>query len=390
MLVTKGARRDVGEHLTDAELFVVALAALGVALLWLAVAARRHRSGLAAIPVRVHVAGTRGKTTTTRMIAAGLRAGGLRTVAKSTGSEPRLILPDGSEIPWPRRGVPSIREQAGVVAAARRLGAEALVVECMAIRPEFVWASETQFIRATTTLVTNARADHFEDLGQDAAAAADALRWVVPGHGTLVIAAEVATPAFMDWAGRRGAATSIVATEGLDPMTADKALALAVCRQYGVADSVAGPAIDLAVQDPGHFAVHALCVDGCRFTFANAFACNDVTSLRLLWEERHTPGRAVVLLNARQDRPLRSRSFVDFLARQEVAPSLFVVGDPRVVRYARDAGLARDEARLLRGRNPDAALRELAAAAGEGGIVWGIGNYQGFGAQLVASMTGAT
>ena len=41
-----------------------------------------------------------------RAFAAALRAGGIRTLAKTTGTEPRLILEDGSERPWPRPGAP--------------------------------------------------------------------------------------------------------------------------------------------------------------------------------------------------------------------------------------------------------------------------------------------
>src|SRR5205085_7287834 len=122
-----------GVHVPDARLFAIALAALAGCILWLALAAWRHRRHLRAVPVRIHVAGTRGKSTTARLIAAGLRAGGLRVLAKTTGSEPRLILPDGSEQPWPRRGPASIREHTRLFARAARLGAEAVVVECMAI-----------------------------------------------------------------------------------------------------------------------------------------------------------------------------------------------------------------------------------------------------------------
>src|SRR5712691_7943190 len=100
-----------GEHVPAARLFAIALAALAACILWLGLAAWRHRRHLRAVPVRIHVAGTRGKSTTTRLIAAGLRAGGRRVVAKTTGSQPRLILPDGSEAAWPRRGPASVREQ---------------------------------------------------------------------------------------------------------------------------------------------------------------------------------------------------------------------------------------------------------------------------------------
>src|SRR5260370_24235129 len=109
------------EHVPDARLFAIALAALACCIVWLGAAAWRHRRNLRAIPVRIHVAGTRGKSTTTRLIAAGLRAGGLRVVAKTTGTEPRLIRPDGSEVAWPPRRPPSAREPTRVLAKAVRL-----------------------------------------------------------------------------------------------------------------------------------------------------------------------------------------------------------------------------------------------------------------------------
>ncbi|TFH29311.1 MAG: poly-gamma-glutamate synthase PgsB, partial [Myxococcales bacterium] len=56
-----------------------------------------HRRRLKKIPIRIHVNGTRGKTSVTRLIAAGLREAGIRCVAKTTGTVPRFILPNGRE-----------------------------------------------------------------------------------------------------------------------------------------------------------------------------------------------------------------------------------------------------------------------------------------------------
>ena len=41
-----------------------------------------HLNSLKSIPLRIHVNGTRGKSSVTRLIAAGLREGGLKTFAK--------------------------------------------------------------------------------------------------------------------------------------------------------------------------------------------------------------------------------------------------------------------------------------------------------------------
>src|SRR5947209_7544336 len=75
-----------------------------------------HRRNLTKIGTRVHVNGTRGKSSVTRLIAAGLRAAGRITCAKTTGTLPRFILPDGRELPIFRPGRPNVLEQVGVVA----------------------------------------------------------------------------------------------------------------------------------------------------------------------------------------------------------------------------------------------------------------------------------
>ena len=56
-----------------------------------------HRKALENIPIRIHVNGTRGKSSVTRLIAAGLRSGGIRTIAKTTGTAPRVIDENGKD-----------------------------------------------------------------------------------------------------------------------------------------------------------------------------------------------------------------------------------------------------------------------------------------------------
>ncbi len=56
-----------------------------------------HQRVISSIPLRVHVNGTRGKSSVTRLIAAGLRAGGIRTFAKTTGTAPRIIDSKGKD-----------------------------------------------------------------------------------------------------------------------------------------------------------------------------------------------------------------------------------------------------------------------------------------------------
>ena len=375
-----------GEHISNGRLFALALITLAGCLLWQGLVAWRHRRMLRAIPVRIHVAGTRGKSTTTRLIAAALRTGGRKVVAKTTGSEPRLILPDGREQAWPRRGPASVREQTRFVTRAAELGADTIVAECMAIRPELVFASERHLIQATTTVITNARSDHLEDIGENPEASAQALAWAVCANGKLIVSAEAASPALLARAKALGTAVTTVDVAALTPLEADRALALAVCAAHGVPAEIAGPAMAAAAPDPASFFERSLDVDGRTVRFANAFSCNDVASLALLWPTVKANERPVVVLNARRDRPLRTQHFLAFLTAQVPMPLLFIVGDPLAFRLARRAGF--ETVQRLRARAPADALRELAACTSAGGVIWGLGNYQGFGARLTAELAG--
>lgn len=370
-------------HMRDGPLFLLALTALLTALAWLGLSAFFHRRNLRAIPIRVHVAGARGKSTVTRMIAAGLRADGLRVIAKATGSEPRLVLPDGAEEVWRRRGPASVREQIRFMARAARMGAQAVVVECMAVRPEFVWASEAQLVRATLTVITNARPDHFEELGHDPQAMERALAFAIPAGGDLILSGEAATPLMLASAKARGCRTVIAPIDGLDPDEANRAIALAACEALGVAHDKAAQAIAEAGADPGGFFRQPMELDGARFCFVNAFACNDVASLARLWGSRDARAPATVLLNARRDRPLRTQGFLQFLAAQGPLPRLFLSGDPLAMRLARRAGFSPGGIHWLGAGSVEETVAALLREAGAETEVWGIGNYHGLGRDLI-------
>ena len=116
-------------------------------LIWLAylgvesAKARHSRDQLLHI---IHVNGTRGKSTVSRLIAAGLRAGGISVFCKTTGTDPIIIDVDGQERPIYRRGKANIKEQIRILRQAAEQGAQVLVVECMAVRPELQQAPELE------------------------------------------------------------------------------------------------------------------------------------------------------------------------------------------------------------------------------------------------------
>ena len=108
----------------------------------------------------VHVNGTRGKSTVCRLIEAGLRAGGLRVFCKTTGTDPMTIDVSGNEEPLHRRGKANIKEQVGILRRAAAQNAEVLVIECMALQPEYQRCAQHRILQADVGVITNVRHDH--------------------------------------------------------------------------------------------------------------------------------------------------------------------------------------------------------------------------------------
>lgn len=345
----------------------------------------RHQQRLQRIPITVHVNGTRGKSTVTRLIAAGLREAGLRTVAKTTGSAPIFLYPDGGEDEIKRRGEPDVREQLAVVKRAAALGADALVLECMVIRPELQWAAARIF-PAPITVITNVRPDHVE-IFSTLEEYAHALALTIPVEGWLVTASGPFVPFFETEAKRRGTRVKVAVPDTVNEEILPEslrryprenvALGVAVLSLLGIPNSVGLAGMAQAAPDPGAFAVLEAEAGQVQAVLVNAFAANDPYSTVELLEECLPAGldrRAVVLYNHRRDRPARARSFRHFLQRLQVGGyQVFSVGEtPAPFRGIRHLGCP----------EPHVLIQTLAAGVGRVELV-GIGNLGGYARRLL-------
>ena len=143
----------------------------------------RHHHNVMQIPVRIHVNGTRGKSSVTRLIAAGLRAGKVSTIAKTTGTMPRVILEDGKEAHIERLEGANIIEQKYVFRFAAKRKPTAIVIECMAVNPEYQWVTEREFVKSTISVITNSRPDHLDLMGPTIDDVTKSLSNTIPDNG---------------------------------------------------------------------------------------------------------------------------------------------------------------------------------------------------------------
>jgi gamma-polyglutamate synthase len=293
-------------------------------------AARRAR---AAIPIRIHVNGTRGKSTITRLIHAALYHAGIPALGKATGTAARLLLPDGGEQPLRRRGRPNIREQMWLLRQAHRLRARAVVVECMAIQPLLQWTSEREMLQATIGVIANVRTDHAEVMGKTLPEIARSLGNTIPRQGLLVLGETAPAPLFQAAAQKLGTrviqATALPRGEQQPPWMSEAfGIALAVTRELGIDDPLALAGMQRAAADPGASRTGTIKLAGRPVPFLDAGAANDPESFNRLLQDYsydlnaglpaasnhantgHSINSHALVYNHRADRPERLRAFM--------------------------------------------------------------------------------
>ncbi len=355
------------------------------------------------IPIRVYVNGTRGKSSVTRLIAAGLRAGGIRTVAKTTGSSAMLIFEDGSETPIPRIGPPRIAEQALVFRVAVNRAAAAVVVECMALQPYLQWLSAHKMVRPTVTVITNVRPDHLDVMGPTVDHVALALAGILTPKGTLITERSPYDGTFEIIANSCGATVLFVEPDQVKAVSdeeiarfsylehkANVAVALQVCQHLGVDRTTALNGMVSCIPDIGALRVFHLEFFGKSVRFANAFAANDPESNGMIWDmlrQRFShlePQTHILVINARDDRPQRSEQLGQWIARKTAHWYVLIGTDTRTVAEAAlAAGADPGKVINLEDETPSAIFEEILNKIDQRGLVVGLGNIKGIGSDLV-------
>lgn len=323
--------------------FWLILALTVLLILYLFIEIYLHKKRLRQIKYRIHVNGTRGKSSVSRLIAAGLRGGDLKTVCKTTGTMARFIYPDGHEDPIIRLGRTNVIEQLKVVKKAVTLKPDALVIECMAVQPLLQSLCELKLVRSTHGVLVNAKEDHLDVMGPTELDVALALA------GTMTIKGKFFTPekkylkVFKMAALDRGTELIEVNEEDEQAISDEElskfpyleyksnvALALKVCQSIGVSREKALGGMWTAKPDPGALMILQKDYKGRAVTLANGFAANDPESTTLLWDkviETTKPrGVIVALVNCREDRGDRSRQMAEVVNTWQRVDKFILIG----------------------------------------------------------------
>ena len=321
-------------------------------------------------------------------------------MAKTTGTVPRFILPNGREVPVYRPGGANVIEQKQSVSMAAAQRAEALVVECMALQPHLQWLSESKLVQATHGVITNARPDHLDVMGPTEDDVAKALAGMVPIGGKFLTAETTHRAFFQAVCDDRG--TMFRGAEAIThPVTADDMagfsylehkdnveLALAVCEEVGIDNETALRGMWRAKPDPGAMTESKVEFFGREIVFVNGFAANDPTSTKYIWEQslrRHRElDRRIAVFNCRSDRADRSEQLGESYAGWTQADEVVLLGTGQYIfaRAAVKSGLDPTRLVFVDRVHPADIFEILLGLADSSALVMGLGNIAGPGLAL--------
>ena len=355
------------------------------------------------IPIRIHVNGSRGKSSVTRLIAAALAGGGLKVIAKTTGTTPRIIYEDGAEIPLYRLGSANIREQFHVMKLAGDRSPDALVIECMALQPHLQQLSENRIIQSTVGVITNARPDHLDVMGPSEEDVAKALAGTIPQGKVLITAEDKHLNLLQDACVQLQ--TELINVNGVDSHQITNkmmgrfsyyehreniALALKVAELCGVQREQAFEGMVKVQPDVGALVAYQINFFGREIIFVHGFAANDPESSQRIWNlslesfpEFH---QRILVLNLRSDRADRSVQLGKALNQWTPADRVMLMGTGTQItaRQAVKGGFNPLKLMLAEEKTATEVFEDLIGLVDKRALVVGLGNVSGSGLPLVA------
>ncbi len=352
-------------------------------------------------PIRIHVNGTRGKSSITRLIRAGLTSSGFSVFAKTTGTQARMIFPDHSEHPIYRWGRPSIVEQISILKKAKEENANALVIECMALEPRYQWASEGMILKSSIGVITNIREDHLDIMGPTLYDVTLSLASAIPVNGKLILHPTKYMEVIRKACKERNTEILVVEDSNAIQITDEDMqkfpywehkenviLALAVCKELGIAKEKALAAMWTSTPDPGALSPVEISFFGKQIVYINAMAANDTESTLTIWNQciqRYGKNRsAYILFNCRDDRMDRSKLMAHEISKWDHVESIFLIGSGTKIALQILKSKCRVGTKLYNWENADvdSIFESIISQIQENSYIIGIGNIAGIGLEL--------
>lgn len=353
------------------------------------------KKSIYSIGFRVHVNGTRGKSSIVKYIYAGLKDTNLKVMAKVTGETPTLLLPDGSSETIKRRGSARVQEQFKIIYKAKRKKADALILECMSIDPMFQ-KLESKFYKPSIYIISNIRDDHREKMGSTLDDQINSICSAIPTNSK-IIACESNYMHIIEKTSKLHKSDFIKAVKLSDeerkliPQTAHETnveIALTVCLE---ADITREKAFNSILQEINKVEspIYTISDAAHKQYFLNAFSVNDIQSVQDYlkhWSDKlDISNKISIVLNTRADRPLRTDLFTDWInSYQENIDTVILTGDHKI-RANRILTKSTNNIKIKQIKNNSRnQIKDcIIEFAGNASLIVGLGNMSGQGFKII-------
>ena len=297
---------------------------------------------------------------------------------------------------------PSIGEQVRLLKYFSNENPDVVVMECMAVQPQYQWISEHQMVKSDIGVITNARPDHLDEMGPTEEDVAKSLCNSIPTNGTLITAEEKHKSILQSVANsnKSDIIFSDESTITMDELNKFKyiehpqniAIALDVCDKMGIKRDIALKGMHSVQPDLGALIVWKLKVDGGYIQFVNGMAANDPVSTLQIWKfviDRYPANTGTaVFFNSRDDRPIRTKQMLE-LTFKEIKPDYFIIrGDKidskiqRLAHYSPDTKVQTFRLNEQLEKTTDAIL-----TLPDDVLVYAIGNQVGEGQEILQKLS---
>lgn len=374
---------------------IVTVSILGLVLLLMVGESLIINNCINNIRVKIHVNGTRGKSTITKYITSGLKQDQMKVLGKVTGEIPTLLCPDGTSKPIKRLGSARVQEQFNIIRKAKRENAEALVLECMSIDP-VLQRLESFFYKPDIYIISNIRDDHREKMGETLEDQIKSICSAIPANSK-IIAGE--SP-YMNIIKGTAICRNSEFIQAINLSTVEKKripkyvheinvrIALTACIESGIKRETAFRGILKQIEE-SKSPVCTISQSEHPLFFLNAFSVNDITSLQDYlkhWtSELNITDKLSVVLNTRSDRPLRTGLFIEWImSNHEIIDTVFLTGDHQMM-AKRKLSNSPNHFRIKNIRNDSqSSIKEaILESTTDSNLIVGVGNMKGLGYKII-------
>ena len=291
------------------------------------------------IPLKILVNGTRGKSTLVHMLYDILRLNGKNVFGKSTGDKPLLLFPDKNKKTIRRFSPTSIIENIKILKQISREETDAIVFECMALQSEPQYFL-SKILSPTHIIITNILPDHQEVMGNSKYDNFKTMSQCIH-HDSLVYLPDKLNQDLYKFSLHNhnfyplSDLTSQLVCENIPRETINASWTLidGFCSELKFNSNITKKVFESYWKKIDKDIKHTINNNG--VSIFNFFSINDVktTDAFLKYNLNENLNNSVFILNCRLDRPLRIKSFIDYINNSYANTEILFCGNGKKLAY---------------------------------------------------------